>query len=85
MTLTVLYFGELREQINQAHESIDLSDDNLTIEELLAYLIARGEPWASALGSQEPLRIAINQEMAERTAMIPLRAEVAFFRPVTGG
>lgn len=85
MTLTVLYFGELREQINLSHESLELSDQALTVEKLLAHLIARGAPWSVALGSEEPLRIAINQEMAQRSTTVPPQAEVAFFRPVTGG
>lgn len=85
MTLTVRYFGELREQINLPYESVELSGDALTVDQLLTHLMARGNPWSSALGSEEPLRIAINQEMAQRDAIVPPQAEVAFFRPVTGG
>lgn len=85
MSVTILYFGELREQISLAQESMDINTDQLTVEGLLSRLIAKGDPWSSALSSEEPLRIAVNQEMARRDAMIPANAEVAFFRPVTGG
>ena len=85
MPVTILYFGELREQINLSSETIDISMDSLTVDSLLSRLIAKGDPWSSALTSDEPLRIAINQEMAGHDAIVPANAEVAFFRPVTGG
>lgn len=85
MSVTVLYFGEIREQINLAKETIDICPDSMTVDGLLNHLIAKGDPWSGALTSDEPLRVAINQEMAKRDALVPHDAEVAFFRPVTGG
>ncbi|AWB34093.1 MoaD/ThiS family protein [Orrella marina] len=85
MSVTILYFGELREQISLANETMDIATDHLTVDGLLSKLIEKGDPWSSALASDEPLRIAINQEMARRDAEIPANAEVALFRPVTGG
>lgn len=85
MSINVLYFGEIREQINLSSEAVQLPEGCETIRQLLDHLIARGDPWSGALGAEEPLRIAINQEMATQNSRIPPLAEIAFFRPVTGG
>lgn len=85
MAVTVLYFGELREQIDRHKEQIEADTSDMTVELLLKKLSARGEPWSGALGGSQPLRVAINQEMVQHDAIVPDNAEVAFFRPVTGG
>lgn len=85
MSITILYFGELREQLNLSSESLVCSDKTLTVQSLLDQLIAKGDPWASALTSPYPLQVAVNQEMADQSTIVAPDAEVALFRPVTGG
>lgn len=85
LKIDVLYFGELRETVSTAKESLTLTREHRTVSNLLEYLCKRGEPWRSALNSPEPLRIAVNQEMGDAQTALSDGAEVAFFRPVTGG
>ncbi len=84
MKVQVLFFGELRETVNAANEIVNVSD-NITVAGLIEELAARGEPWRSAMTSSEPLRVAVNQEMAGPNTALSEGAEVALFRPVTGG
>lgn len=85
MKVKVLYFGELREQVGTHEETVTVSSSAATVADLMAELIARGPTWALAMQSTEPLRIAVDQEMANLNATLRPNAEVAFFRPVTGG
>ncbi|MFW8565558.1 molybdopterin converting factor subunit 1 [Orrella sp. 11846] len=85
MTITILFFGELREQLGRSDETLELSADTVTVQDLIDQLTAQGEPWSQAFSSQYPLQVAVNQEMAQMSSAIPDKAEIAFFRPVTGG
>lgn len=85
MKVKVLYFGELREQIGLHEETVTVFSCAATVADLMTVLIARGPAWALAMQSTEPLRIAVDQEMANLNATLRPNAEVAFFRPVTGG
>lgn len=84
-TLQLLYFARLREVFGLAEERVDVPVEVLTVADLIAWLVARGGVWAEELGGQRVFRVAINQEMAQRTQAIPAGAEVAIFPPVTGG
>jgi molybdopterin synthase sulfur carrier subunit len=84
MKVRVLYFGELRETVGKADELVAVGND-ATVAGLIDELVARGQPWQTALTSTEPLRVAVNQEMASLQTALCLDAEVALFRPVTGG
>lgn len=84
MKVQVLFFGELREAVGTASDAVDLTD-GATVTGLIDELAARGEPWASALTSSDPLRVAVNQEMANTKTVLADGSEVALFRPVTGG
>jgi sulfur-carrier protein len=84
MKVRVLYFGELRETVGKADELVTVGND-ATVAGLINELVARGQPWQTALTSTEPLRVAVNQEMANLQTVLCLNAEVALFRPVTGG
>jgi len=85
MKVKVLYFGELREQVGLHEETVTVVTGTPTVADLLTELTARGAEWREALESTEPLRIAVDQEMAQLTASLRPNCEVAFFRPVTGG
>lgn len=85
MKIRILYFGELREQVGLHEETVTIVTSTPTVADLLTELTARGDQWAQALESTEPLRIAVDQEMAHPTVTLRPNCEVAFFRPVTGG
>lgn len=85
MSLTIKYFASLREAIGFEEESIELPANVKTAADLRACLCARGEPYATALAAGKSVRVAINFDMVEPTAVLPASGEVAFFPPVTGG
>jgi sulfur-carrier protein len=83
MTIRVLYFAGLREQVGTPGEELDASPT--TVAALRTLLMARGGAWQSALAQGKALRVAVNQEMAQSTTPVKPGDEVAFFPPVTGG
>lgn len=56
-----------------------------SVAALTAWLRARGEAWEKELAPGKPVRIAVNQDMAEPGTVVKTGDEVAFFPPVTGG
>ena len=85
MKLNVLYFAQLREKFGVSQESIEVSDQVKTIADLVSFLASRGSVWEEELGGSLLHRFALNQEMVESDAVLIDNAEVAIFRPVTGG
>jgi molybdopterin synthase sulfur carrier subunit len=83
MTIKLLYFAGLREQVGTAGEDLDASPT--TVAALRTLLAGRGGAWQSALAQGKAVRVAVNQEMAQPTTPVRPGDEVAFFPPVTGG
>jgi molybdopterin synthase sulfur carrier subunit len=83
MKITLRYFASVREQLAQSQEQVDTSAT--TLDDLRQELIARGEPYAQALGLGKAIRMAMNQQVCDGDALLLPDAEVAFFPPVTGG
>ncbi|HEY7673750.1 MAG TPA: molybdopterin converting factor subunit 1 [Burkholderiales bacterium] len=83
MTVKVLYFASLREQVGTSGEDLDVSPT--TVAGLRSLLMARGGAWQSALAQGKAVRVAVNQEMAQPATPVKSGDEVAFFPPVTGG
>jgi molybdopterin synthase sulfur carrier subunit len=83
MKLQVRYFASIREALG-AGETVELPAGS-TLGALRDALIARGGSHAEALGRGRALRAALNQVMADESAVVEEGAEVAFFPPVTGG
>jgi molybdopterin synthase sulfur carrier subunit len=85
MKLNVLYFARLREALGRDRESVEVPASVATVAQLRAWLIARGEPFATAFGEIKRIRAAVDQAMVNDDAALADGAEVAFFPPVTGG
>ena len=84
MKLQLRYFASVREAIGRGEEAIDT--DAATLAALRDELIARGEPYATALARGRAVRMALDQVMMRNEdATLAPGAEVAFFPPVTGG
>jgi sulfur-carrier protein len=79
----IRYFASIREAVGQGQEN--LRTGSATLGALRDELIARGEPYASALARGKALRMALDQDMSEESATLHEGCEVAFFPPVTGG
>ena len=83
MNIRVRYFASIREAIGQGSETVQSRAG--TLASLRDELIARGEPYASALARGKSVRIALDQDMSDESAALRDGCEVAFFPPVTGG
>lgn len=84
MSVRILYFAALREQLGLASEQLTLPAGVATVADLRQHLLARGEAW-QALTQTGALRVAVNQTMAKADSPVQDGDEVAFFPPVTGG
>lgn len=82
-TVQVRFFASLREALGPT-ASVELPAGS-TVGQLRDALLARGGRHAEALARGRAVRCALNQAMAEESAVIGEGAEVAFFPPVTGG
>jgi molybdopterin synthase sulfur carrier subunit len=82
--LQLRYFASLRDQLSCDKETLEWHNQFITLDDVRATLISRGEPWATTL-SKPTVLIAINQEIADNDSMISDGDDIAFFPPVTGG
>jgi len=83
MKITVKYFASIREAIGASSEAVETQAE--TLAALRQELMARGNPYASALDPGRAVRMAMNQTLCADSAALHADAEVAFFPPVTGG
>ena len=85
MKINVLYFAQLREKFGIGEESIVAPGSVLTVRDLITHLASRGGVWAQTFDGSQAFRVAMNQEMIELDTPLVEGAELAIFRPVTGG
>jgi len=83
--IKVLYFARLREDLGCSAEEVSSPAGVANIGALRAALAARGGAWAQAFAAGNPVRAAVNQDLANDDTPIAEGDEVAFFPPVTGG
>lgn len=83
MKIQVRYFASLRETIGVASEPIETACTD--VASLREQLMAQSGPHARCLGKAQPVRVAVNQLMADDSTALHEGCEVAFFPPVTGG
>jgi molybdopterin synthase sulfur carrier subunit len=81
----ILYFGALKEQLGISEETVDLTNDIKTVQDLAVFLKKRGGAFEHAFESSIFIRAAVNQTHAKFDAPITNKDEIAFFPPVTGG
>ena len=85
MTVKLVYFAWVREQIGKSEERLDLPQEVVTVSDLLKYLARLGENYAQALRFADVIRVAINQEHVEHDTAVAGASEIALFPPMTGG
>ena len=85
MNLQLLYFAQLREKFGIAQETIQTPTSVQTVADLIAHLAGRGGIWQKTFSGEQAFRVALNQDMVALTTTLTDGAEVAIFRPVTGG
>jgi molybdopterin synthase sulfur carrier subunit len=85
MKIKVLYFAQLREKFGLSEEHVQLPESVRTAGKLIAHLATRGGVWRETFDGTQAFRIAMNQEMITLDTPLVEDAELAIFRPVTGG
>jgi molybdopterin synthase sulfur carrier subunit len=83
MKIQLRYFASLRETIGVGSEVFETSATDVAA--LRQALIERGGAHAQCLAIGLPVRVAVNQVMANEDSPLVGECEVAFFPPVTGG
>ena len=83
MVISVLFFAQLREQLQCEKLVLEVSAP-LSIADLRTQLVAQHPHWDAYLHSDK-LLFAINQSLVNASQLISDGDEVAFFPPVTGG
>jgi sulfur-carrier protein len=85
MSVRILYFARLRENMGIAQEMFELPAEPCDVRSLRAQLVARGGASAAALGQGKAVRVSVNQDLARDDTPVKAGDEIAFFPPVTGG
>jgi sulfur-carrier protein len=79
------YFAWVRERIGKPEETLEPPASVKTVEDLIAWLAARGETYAHAFETPRVIRAAIDHAHVKQDAAIAGAREIAFFPPMTGG
>ena len=82
--MRLLYFAQVREMVGQYEEELDPPQGIETLGDLIGWLGQRGGGYRHMM-AMENLRMAINQEFADRDSSLEGAHEIAFFPPMTGG
>jgi len=82
--LTIVFFAQTREIIDQGSVNVDFTPALKDLDTLRQLLADRGDKWDLAL-QQDKLLVAVNQQMCDWQTEVKDGDEVAFFPPVTGG
>ena len=85
MSIRILYFARLREEMGIRDEIYELPAGTGDVKGLRARLAARGGASAVAFAPGKAVRVSVNQDLARDDSPVKAGDEVAFFPPVTGG
>ncbi|MCR6735602.1 MAG: molybdopterin converting factor subunit 1 [Afipia sp.] len=83
--MKVLYFAWVRERVGKTEETVEPPASVRTVADLMQWLTARGEEYASAFASPKTIRAAIDHTHVKADTAIAGAREIAFFPPMTGG
>ena len=83
--MKIKYFAWVRERVGKSEETVEPPAGVTTVEELIAWLAARGETYAHAFETPRVIRAAIDRAHVKQDAAIAGAREIAFFPPMTGG
>ncbi len=84
MKIRVRYFAFLREAAGKEHETVELSSEGASVDDVLGVLGSRGGELGELL-RRRPTLFAVNGEYAARDSSVREGDEVALFPPVSGG
>jgi len=85
VSLHILYFARVREQIGRSEEDVDPPATVVSVADLVDWLAGRDPGAAVAFADRARLRAAIDNVFVDFDAPIAGAREIALFPPVTGG
>jgi molybdopterin synthase sulfur carrier subunit len=85
VSIKVRYFAWVRERVGKAEEELEPPPGIITVDQLMAWLAAKGEAYAYAFENPKVIRAAIDRSHVRADARIDGAGEIAFFPPMTGG
>ena len=83
MKVTVRFFSSLREQLGVSVYPLETA--STTVSQLRTELMNTNSLFSEVLSSGKAIRMALNHEVCDDTALLSEGCELAFFPPVTGG
>ena len=83
--IEIHYFASVREALQRSEDELHLADDIITVGDLVNVLCKQDQAFKSMNDAGNPLLIAVNQTVVDKTYKLSSDDEVAFFPPMTGG
>ncbi len=83
--LEVHYFASVREALDRDKDQVPWSGEVATVADLVQLLSAQDAVFKALNESDNPLLVAVNQTVVDKTYPLSSGDEVAFFPPMTGG
>ena len=83
--IRVKYFASLRERMSRGEDQLQVSDDQLTVSDVLAQLTLAEGQTLQQLSLAETMMLSVNHEMVDMDHVVKDGDEIGVFPPVTGG
>ena len=83
--MQIKYFSWIKDQIGEESENIKITEQIITVKDLINYLKKKNDKYAKAFEDDSVIRCAVNMEVADLSHKISDNDEIAFFPPMTGG
>lgn len=80
----IIFFGSLSDRVDEAEQDFDLAEEPKTAREIFQ-AIGESNPKLVGADTTTPIKVAINQKLADWDTLVSEGDEVAFLPPVTGG
>jgi len=83
--MQIKYFSWVKDQIGEESENITITENIITVKDLINYLKKKNDKYAKAFADDSVIRCAVNMEVTDLNHKISDNDEIAFFPPMTGG
>lgn len=83
--LNIHYFASIREQLGVEGQQLELPSGVNSVADLIDWLALSDSKFEQMIKASSSILIAVNQTVVEKSYILSLDDEVAFFPPMTGG
>ena len=83
--IKVKYFASLRERMRRGEDQLQISNDLLTVADVLAQLTLLDGQTLQQLSLAETMMLSVNHQMVDMDHVLKDGDEIGVFPPVTGG